>query len=420
MQQREQLKIFDSLYGEIVFSQDLSHLAQGPPVQRLRHVRLSNVDSPSMPGIANISRYEHALGACFLATQMPLVRKVTPADALVIESAALLHDWAITPFGHLVEEALRYLAKDFDHERKLEDLLSYKELGGPQHQLLYGREADLETWARAVFGSEWSDRLNEIRANISGSGRYGRCVAGSIDLDNLDNVSRIAYHMGLNVDRALPVAIARGILDCTEADGLIFDAATVEYIERWLLLRREVYEHLMLSRVDFAGKVMLIYATITAYKQGLLEDRDWMLNDVAFLERLLSSKDAKIAETARRWLLGEQWSLSNLVWFAGSAPDYARVYEYSKLASDAVGRECLAYRITDKRTRLIELRCADGARVRLGRSADRWLLGVGSSKRQEFSARENEELVRAASSFFETTCLGRETDQSSVAGRLFD
>ena len=213
-----------------------------------------------------------------------------------------------------------------------------------------------------MFGSEWSDRLGEIRADIAGSGRYGRCVAGSIDLDNLDNVSRIAYHMGLKVDRALPVTIARGTLDCTEADGLIFDAATMEYIERWLQLRREVYEHLMLSRVDFAGKVMLIYATITAYKQGLLEDRDWMLNDVAFLERLLSSKDAKIAETARRWLVGEEWNLSSLVWFAGSAPDYARVYEYSKLASDAMGRECLAYRITDKRTRLIEFSAALMAR----------------------------------------------------------
>src|SRR5260370_27990410 len=101
MREREQLSVMDTLYGEFVLSRELSDLAASPTVQRLRHIRLSNIDSPSMPGIANISRYEHALGSCFLATQMSMGRRMASIEALVIEASATLHDCAITPFGHL-------------------------------------------------------------------------------------------------------------------------------------------------------------------------------------------------------------------------------------------------------------------------------------------------------------------------------
>jgi HD superfamily phosphohydrolase len=420
MQLHDQLTVFDSLYGKVEFSQEVSSLIQRPPVQRLRHIRLSNIDSPTMPGIANISRYEHALGTCYLSRQMPFLRSVSAADGIVIQSAALLHDWAITPFGHLVEEALNYLAKDFDHEKKLEDLLSYKELGGPQHQLLYGREANLETWSRTVFGADWKERLSEIKKTISGEGRFGPCVAGTIDLDNIDNVVRIAYHMGISVDRTLPTKIAAGTLNCTESEGLLFDSRAIDSIASWLELRKQVYTHLMLSRVDFAGKLMLIYATIVAYQQGVFDDRDWLLNDIAFLECLVAATDTRIAETVKRWLLGERWNVSSLMWFAGSAPSYSRVYEYGKLASDALKRECFAYRIADKRTRLLTLRSDDGRRVTLGRAPERWLLGVGSPLRQDFKAREEERLTKLASVFFNTESLGRDTDGASIAGRLFD
>lgn len=55
--------LFDPLYGNVEFEPAIADLASQPLVQRLRHIRLSNVDSSGLPGIANVSRYEHALGS---------------------------------------------------------------------------------------------------------------------------------------------------------------------------------------------------------------------------------------------------------------------------------------------------------------------------------------------------------------------
>jgi len=60
----------DPLHGSIQLDEDLLALVRTPVVQRLRHVRLSNIDSIDMPAIANLSRFEHVLGVAHLAGQV--------------------------------------------------------------------------------------------------------------------------------------------------------------------------------------------------------------------------------------------------------------------------------------------------------------------------------------------------------------
>jgi HD superfamily phosphohydrolase len=168
-----------------------------------------------MPGIANISRYEHAIGAAYLASRVGFISRISRADALVLQAAAMLHDTAITAFGHLVEEALHYVSAQFDHEMKLSMLFqnsSDVELGGIDLQLYLGHESGIRAWAERTFGAEANDRLRAITATLTGKGRFGRCIVGDVDLDNLDNLTRIAFHMGLDVDRRLPLRIAARIV----------------------------------------------------------------------------------------------------------------------------------------------------------------------------------------------------------------
>src|SRR3546814_688758 len=120
----------DALYGDVSFGPEISDLIHEPIVQRLRHVRLSNIDSIAMPGIANISRYEHVLGVAHLANQIGIRRKLPSFDHLALVAAALLHDWAITAFGHLVEEAFNYAGVNFHHEDKLNSILHGQPGGG--------------------------------------------------------------------------------------------------------------------------------------------------------------------------------------------------------------------------------------------------------------------------------------------------
>src|SRR6267142_15615 len=98
--------IMDALYGEIEVPAEISDLLGCPLVQRLRRIRQSNIDSLSMPGIANISRYEHSIGVAYLASRIGFRNHISNDDLLVVQAASLIHDTGITPFGHLAEEAL--------------------------------------------------------------------------------------------------------------------------------------------------------------------------------------------------------------------------------------------------------------------------------------------------------------------------
>src|SRR5881275_1181424 len=102
------MRITDALYGPINLDGAILDLIRQPIVQRLRHVRLSNIDSVCIPGISNISRYEHSLGVAFLASQVGFNSTLSTDDSLVLQAASLIHDSAITPFGHLAEEAYWY------------------------------------------------------------------------------------------------------------------------------------------------------------------------------------------------------------------------------------------------------------------------------------------------------------------------
>src|SRR5690606_329501 len=104
-------RFYDPLYGEIGFSKAIGELLESPLVQRLRHVRLSNIDSTSLPGIAGITRFEHVLGTAWLATRAAFTKTLDREEFQVVVAAALLHDAAITPFGHLVEESLQYVGR---------------------------------------------------------------------------------------------------------------------------------------------------------------------------------------------------------------------------------------------------------------------------------------------------------------------
>jgi HD superfamily phosphohydrolase len=336
----------------------------------------------------------------------------------------MLHDAAITAFGHLVEESLHYVAAPFDHEMKLSMLLqnpSDGELGGINLQIYEGYQSGIRTWAERAFGPEAEDRLGAITAALAGKGKFGRCITGDVDLDNLDNLTRIAFHMGLDVDRYLPVQIAKGIVESNEIDGAIFSSNSIELIKKWLELRRKVYNRLMLSRDDFTGKVMLIYATVTAYVSGDLGPPTyaWTLTDNKLIQHLLLSKDADVAQTVRSWLVHDLWPLSDLLWMQGEAPDYAKIYAFSKVATTVVGRPCFAYCIRDKRVRLLKIRLETGETVQLGTDPDMWVLGVASRKRVSFDVADNRRLQQAASEFFGTKCLGKADEPTTETLTLF-
>ena len=406
------LEYIDSLYGPVSLEADLTSLAFAPVMQRLRHIRLSNIDSLDMPGIANLSRYEHVLGVGYLATSTQLYKSLTRIDQLSLAAAALLHDWAISAFGHLVEEAFQYTGTFFDHEERLHELLEIgdpTEIGGAEKQILYGRQTKLNVWAERAVGFNRVDELIcRITNLIRGEGTLGRLICGDIDLDNIDNIYRMAFHMGMSIDRQCPLRLARAVIATDdETRAPIFRLSVRNDLREWILLRRRVYERLMLADKDFVGKLMLLYASIAAIQEGEIEKTDWSITDVQLLERLLCSQVSRVKDTVTRWLTGELWHKTPLFWMEGERPGFSAMRTFSEELSHTLTRNCLVYAIKDKRHRIVVAHFENGEREELGKQAEQWLIGAGAAERRPFSVAEIQTFKALAESHFKSTVVAK-------------
>ncbi|QPF92313.1 HD domain-containing protein [Bradyrhizobium commune] len=406
----------DPLYGSIDLNEHLNNLAQRPIVQRLRHVRLSNVDSIDMPSIANLSRFEHVLGVAHLSTLLALRPALNHDERLLLDASALLHDWAITSFGHLTEEALQYVGTKFSHEERLREILlnSDEELLGADLQIILGRGPGLREWASVYSGRNVESTLRAIMDTIQGGGPLGRIISGDIDIDNIDNVYRMAYHMGLRVDFAVPERLARSLVGVTDSSRQpIFRKEARQFIISWQEARRSVYENLMLAERDFVGKLMLLYATVRAFEAGEIRVDDWRMFDQQFIARLLDSSTKEVREAAERWMVGELWTSTPLIWFKGKRPAYPKLLELSLHLSSTLDRTCFAYGIQDKRERAVAAHFDSGEAETFGKGSNQWLLGVGSPLKRPFTHRELKLLIENVTSRLGTEVIHDQTATSS-------
>ena len=405
----------DSVYGVFSYDTVYTTLIHSPVFQRLRHVRLSNIDSVNMPGIANISRYEHALGVGYLATQTRLFGSLPRFEQIAFTSAALLHDWAITAFGHLVEEAFRYAQHQFDHEHKLRELLvstNVPEIGGVDLQILFGRQARLRPWAEGAVGATEADNLlKRIMTHIEGGVGLGRLISGDIDLDNIDGVFRMAHHIGLPVALQCPVSLARSMVSVHEESGTpIFLLSARDDLADWVSMRYMVYQHLMLANDDFAGKIMLLYAVVEAIQAGEIRPGEWYLTDDELLGRLRNSKLTHVRDAVTRWLVGEPWNKTPLYWMRGPRPDFPQLKDFSGTISEVLSRNIFVYGINDKRHRIVNVRFDDGTSARLGENSHQWLFGAGASERRPITPPEVRLLLTRAEETFQSEVISKAVD----------
>jgi HD superfamily phosphohydrolase len=396
----------DALYGSVGFDDPIAELAGIPLVQRLRYVRLSNIDSIDLPGISNVSRYEHSLGVARLADLLGLQAKLSEFEKVMLTASAMLHDLAITASGHLVEEAFQYVGSDFNHEQRLAEIMSDaapEEIGGVQRQVHEGREAGLEPWAKRVAASKADQLLKEITDHVSGRGTFGALISNGIDLDNIDNVFRLAFHMGLHTERSTPVQLAKAIVDFDRRTGeAIFLNSAVGDLATWRAVRHALYTRLMTAPHDFAGKLMILHATVQAFHAGKIDVVDWHLTDYRFLNKLLSSGVKEVHDAVQRWLVGELWDTTPLQWMEGKRPEYVEVLAFSRALSNDLGRTYFAYAIKDKRDRSLRIRFEDGSTETFGEDSALWLLGVGSPLRRAIRPEESKAIFEYAESYFGT------------------
>jgi HD superfamily phosphohydrolase len=362
--------VVDSLYGYRTLDAFLRGLVSTPEVQRLRDVRLSNINSMSLTGAANVSRFEHSIGVALLAERAGEHLELPLLERRQLIAAAMLHDVGITPFGHLMEEAFRIAGKCFDHERRLAQVFAGQaEVGNVNFQIFRGRMIESRPLLSQRKFSLPGLTIESIFNAIQGKGLVGRLVNGTLDLDNIDNVCRMAVHVGIPVRRALPEELVQAMV-IRSGERCIWERS-LHLVDEWLDARYRLYSLLMTNPVDFSAKAMLIEAMRLGIcgdegQPPALAESDWTLTDAEVLRRLAGYPPSR--ELIQRLELGQVYPLLGYVWVRGSPEDRAKGIVLQDLRSDIAAKlreraaDVLIYTIRDKRVRKVPLQVISESR----------------------------------------------------------
>lgn len=275
-------------------------------VQRLRGIRLINSTSPSLTSISDARRYTHTLGVVRLAFESSRRSGLRPTEEKALVASAVCHDLATPPFGHLFEYLLSVLY-GWSHEREVLAILErrYSPVGEHQ-QIIRGREASL---GAVLEGHGIS--AQDVAEIVTGEGPLGPLIAGSLDLDNVDNVFRMAHLLGMRHDPASALALAGALY--LEGERLHLRSSGAEAIHTWTETRRRVYDLLAFDPTNLKAQAMLTEAIIDAMACGSVKVDHWFWSDERLLNKLTDTLTSK--QTATRLISGDLFETIFIGWY---------------------------------------------------------------------------------------------------------
>jgi HD superfamily phosphohydrolase len=307
------------------------------------------------------------------------------------------------PFGH----SFQYVLEDNPFEERFEHA---NLAGGVSSRFHQATRANLHFSGRPFMVHDLlGGSADEVFDAIEGRGRFGPIISGTLDLDNLDNVVRLAFHMGLcdDEDRAVPLQLAPML---EPFEGRIAVPSRAEpLLVRWYDIRRRLYEYLLLDRGEFAAKAMLTLAVELAADAGMLRVDDWLRTDdelLKYLEEGGIGDHQKIGRYVKRLKIGDLFECVG-VWRSSKTTVYQQFSEASnKRALEAVidaelaqasgtrSSVCLHYILDVKKTcRSLHFRNLDtGGEMTIGRDSSTLLVGAFLTNARAIPLTEQERL----------------------------
>jgi len=356
--------VIDPLYGKIQLPPFINSLLSCPELLRLKDIRMSNINFFNFTGFSETSRYEHSVGTAYIVSELTKKWRLNKKDALELITAALFHDVATPPFGHGTEMVFKEKF-GFDHEEETAKIVlgQTSEFRKTDIGPIY---ADEVPKLKKILEKTNKPKLEvkNVYSYIQGKGKFGKIIKGQIDLDNIDNVVRAAYHIGLQVDKNLPNELARSFIYDRNGE-IYFDYNNRKLLKKWLEVRNDLYTNLLLNTQDLNREAILKYAVKKAVELGVMKKTDWIWTDSELIYKFTDYKQKngeheELRELINRIRLGIYLTEIGLYWI--SDPEfYFRYKKTNRLTSDIenklsnlFGTNVIVNMVPDKRSRLID------------------------------------------------------------------
>jgi len=266
------IEIRDAIYGDIVIGEEERRLLDTYEMQRLRHIKQLGFVQLVYPS-ANHSRFEHALGARWLAQKIVRISdlRLSKEDEQTLYLGALLHDVAEPCLQHVTERL---------HDRgfpRHEEILG-KVLDGSYRDIVMDRRGSETRFVCEVLSDDQKRNLVDTLVKQTAEKRHLReLIDGLIDCDSLDYLRRDSLYTGLpygNYDdrifTSFRIAKSNGDSRIAFDSGESSLSAIISVLRARYTLRKTVYLHHTVLIADS----MFIEALENAFSEKVVDQFD--------------------------------------------------------------------------------------------------------------------------------------------------
>ncbi len=265
--------VSDPIYGTFKIPKHLMGLLSTPEVRRLSQVRLSNCLSPSLATLGELRRYSHTLGVLYLSLQNGL-NGFSDRERRAFHASVLLHDVGTPPFGHSFE-----YETGWDHEAVIKAILrGHAVPENKAHQIFGGRSIRFERELSRVKIS-----LTLVQEILKGHHPLSSLLFGVIDLDNVDNVARMSWALGLPYKFVSALELAKRISVRNDHSLTLSEKRGRDLVDEWAEARRRCYEIILFDEQNVAAQAVLSDTMRLALEKNILTEDDWDLTDEELL-----------------------------------------------------------------------------------------------------------------------------------------
>ncbi len=307
------MEFHDILHGLIRFSDEnltslLADLLNSPEIHRLRNMRQMNFDVPLIQELGRSRRLPHSIGVTYLAVELAHKSNLSTRKTKELLAAAILHDAAIPPYGHLVESELKRIDQSFNHEETLSSMIKGVIGDGNDYQeIVFGKHLQLSK----ILQRHNVDQDSVINLVCPNKGQRS-AVSADIDIDNIDNVHRMAAMLGWDHAKENILKI-RSHMKLDEKSGLTFSTDAIEPLNQWLDFRQRIYTMIIAHPECIPYNALQTDLVRLAVANEIITPQLWFKTEPEFEEDL--RKHPKTEKLAKQLIAGCDYQLIDYVWF---------------------------------------------------------------------------------------------------------